>query len=84
MNLPPAPFGGTVYWNNRLMGDPETGFAVHEVFYEDDDHSVLSWTEEPITLEGFSDRDDAIKFVELILNDLKRMDIMLTDNTGSG
>lgn len=41
---------GTMYWNYRVIkrtDDEETFYAVHEVYYEDDD-TIISCTENPI------------------------------------
>lgn len=60
-----------MYWNNRLFLHEKNGaIAVHEVFYEDDTHEIIGWTESPICLGEFESVEDAIQSLHQISKDI--------------
>jgi hypothetical protein len=60
------------HWNLRVMqvtSDNELVYAIHEVYY-DDDNVVTGWTENPVSPHGYFSEEDDIN--DEILDDIGR------------
>lgn len=58
-------------WNNRIVYTPNTKtFGVHETFY--DNGEIQCFTTNPINLGGYESKDDLLKSLNQIKNDIDK------------
>jgi len=64
------------FWRYQVINtgtEEDPLYGVHEVYFNEKTGRIVLWTEDPIALDGYENKDE----LEKILSDIKKLPILL-------